>query len=128
MQLTIKQHIFVVTNYFRIRKFNEVQYLFKQRLRDRVQPTKVTIWKNIEKYKTEGLSINLNKDRSSRKKTERTQEHINLLQEKLIEDPKISARLNGLNISKSTFNRITKHDLKWHPNKMHARKKCNNYK
>ena len=27
-----------------------------------------------------------------------------------------------MDISKSTFSRITKHDLKWHPYKMHVRK------
>ena len=36
--------------------------------------------------------------------------------------------MNGLVISKSTFNRITKHNLKWHLNKMHVRKERNNYK
>ena len=44
------------------------------------------------------------------------------LQEKLIWDPRISARNNCLNISKSTFNRIPKRDFKWHPYKIHARK------
>ena len=41
-----------------------------------------------------------------------TQDYINLLQKKLIEDPRVSARNNGLDISKSTFNLITKRDLK----------------
>ena len=48
--------------------------------------------------------------------------NINLLQEKLIEDLRISARKNGLAISKSAFNRVTKRGLKCHPFKMHARK------
>ena len=73
------------------------------------------------KYKTKGSSLNLNKDRSDRSRTELTQEIIDLLQEKFIEDPRISARRIGLDISKSTFNRIPKHDLKWHPYKMHVR-------
>ena len=59
------------------------------------------IQKNVKKYKTEGPSLDLNKDRSGCRKTERTQENINLLQEKLIEDLRISAK-------KNTFNRITK--------------------
>ena len=41
----------------------------------------------------------------------------------VIEDPKISARKNGLDISKRTSNQITKRNLKWHPYKMHVRKK-----
>ena len=84
----------------------------------------MTIWKNDYKkqYKTERSSLNLNKDRSGRWKTERAQENINRLQEKLIENPRILARKNGLEISKSTFNRITKLDLKWLPYKMDIRK------
>ena len=76
-----------------------------------VSPTKMTIQKNIEKYKNKGSSLNLNKVRSSRKRTERTKKNINL-QEKLINDPRISARNNGLDISKTTFNRSSKRYLK----------------
>ena len=68
------------------------------------------------------LNKDLNKDRSCRRRTERTQENINFLQEKLIKDLRISAINNGLDISKSTFNRITKHDLKCHPYNMHEGK------
>ena len=38
-------------------------------------------------YKTEGSSLSLSKYHSGHRRTERTQENINLLQEKLIEDP-----------------------------------------
>ena len=78
----------------------------------------MTIYKNVKKKKTEESSLNLSIDRSGRRRTERTQKNIDLLQESPIEDPRISARNNDLNISKSTFNRITKSDLKWH--KMHV--------
>ena len=124
MQLTSEKQIFVVANYLRTRSFKEVLQLF----RDKVLPTKLTIWKNVKKYKTEGSTLNLNKDRAARRRTERTQENIKLLQEKLIEDPGISARKNGLDIGKRTFNRITKRSFKWHPYKMHIRKERNNYK
>ena len=80
-------------NYLRTRNFKEVQQLFEQRFRDRVPPTNMTIWKNVKECKTEGSSLNLNNDRLGRRRTERTQENINL-QEKLIEYPKISARKN----------------------------------
>ena len=58
----------------------------------------MTIWKNLRNNKAEGSRLNINKDRSGRRRTERTQENINLLQEKLIRDPKISARKNGLDM------------------------------
>ena len=48
-------------------------------LRD-VSPTKMIIRKYVKKYKTEGSSLNLYKARSGRKRTEPTQENINLLQ------------------------------------------------
>ena len=51
MQLTCEQRIFVVANYLMTTRFKEVQQLFEQRIRDRVSPTKMTIWKNIKKYK-----------------------------------------------------------------------------
>ena len=122
MQLTGEQRIFVVTNYLKTKSFKDVLQLFEHCLRDRVSPTKMTFWKNVEKYKTETSSLDLNKYRSCRRRTERTQENINLLQEQVIEDPRISARKNGLEISKNTFNRITKRALKLHPCKMHVRK------
>ena len=62
--------------------------------------TKMTIWKSVKKHKTEGSSLYQNRDRSGCWKTKRAQGNISFLQEKLIEDPKISVRKNGLNISK----------------------------
>ena len=53
MQLAIEQRIFVVTNNLMTRSFKEVQQFFEQRFRDRVLPTKMTIWKNAKKYKIE---------------------------------------------------------------------------
>ena len=69
------------------------------------------------------------KDRSGFRKTKRTQENINLLQENLIEGLRISATMNGLEITESIFNQITKRELKWNPYMMHVRnKRNNNYK
>ena len=79
-------------------------------------------WTKFEKYENERSRLKLNKDRAVRRRTKRTQENINLLQEKLIENPRISARMIDLNISKSTFNRIAMGDLKWHPNEMNVKR------
>jgi hypothetical protein len=78
----------------------------------------MTIWRNVSKYKTEGTSLNLNKGRSGRRRTGRSDENVRRVQEILTENPQISARKNGLNISKSTFNRIIKFDLKWYPSQL----------
>ena len=128
MQLTLEQRNFVVTNYLRPRSLTEVQQLFEQSFRDRGSPTKITMWKKAKRYKIERSRLNLNNDHSSRRRTERIQKNFSLLQEKLIMELTISARMNGLDISMSTFNRITKRDLKWHPNKMHVGKERSNYK
>ena len=61
---TSEQRIFVVTNYIRT--------IALKRFRDRDSPTKMTIWENVKKYKTKRSSINLNKDCSGRRGSERT--------------------------------------------------------
>ena len=53
---------------------------------------------NAIMYRTKGSNINLNTDRSALKRIEHTQKNFNLFLEKLIEDPRISARMNGLHI------------------------------
>lgn len=121
MQLSKEQRIFVVESYLRTGSFKLVQQHFEQRFPERASPTKKTIWTNVKKFKTEGTTLNLNKERSGCRRTERTPENINLVREKLIETPKISTRRNGLDISKSTFNRIVKKDLSYHAYKMHVR-------
>jgi len=108
MQLSKEQRVFVVESYLRTRSFKLVQQHFEQRFPERASPTKKTIWANVNKFKTEGTTLNLNKERSGCRRTERTPENINLVREKLIETPKITTRRNGLDISKSTFNRIVK--------------------
>ena len=51
----------------------------------------MTNQKNVKKYKTEGSGLSLDKDCLGCKRREHTQENINLPQEKLIEDLRISA-------------------------------------
>ena len=121
MQLSKEQRVFVVTSYLRTGSFKLVQQDFEQRFPKRALTTKKTIWTNVNKFKTEGKTSNLNRERSGCRRTERTRENINRVREKLIENPKISKRRNGLDISKSTFNRIVKNDLKYHAYKIHVR-------
>ncbi|KAF2356232.1 hypothetical protein FHG87_013013 [Trinorchestia longiramus] len=83
----------------------------------------MTIWRNVTRYRTEGTSLNLNKGRSGRKRTGRSEENVRVVQRALTENPQISARKSGLVVTKFTFNRIITLDLKWHPYKMHVRNK-----
>lgn len=123
MQLTKQQRVFIVEKYLVTKSFQQVSQSFEERFPERPSPTKMTIWRNVAKYRTEGTSLNLNKRRSGRKRTGRTEENIQRVHQALTETPHISARKSGLDISKSTFSRIVTLDLKWHPYKMHVRNK-----
>ncbi|KAF2362565.1 Protein of unknown function DUF4817 [Trinorchestia longiramus] len=123
MQLTKEQRIFIVVNFLDSNSIQHVQELFQERFPERNSPSKVTIWKNVRKSKTEGTSLNLNKGRSGCKSTERAPENVEIVHQALLANPDISSRKNGLGTNKSTFNRIVKIELKWHPYKMHVRHK-----
>ena len=75
---------------------------------------------NVRKYQNAGTSLNLNKGNSGRR-TIRTAENIDAVKDLLQQDPHASARRNPIQISRSSFNRITKHDIKWHPYRIHVR-------
>ena len=85
MQLS-KERVFVVTSYLRTGSFKLFQQDFEQGFPERASPTKKTIWTNVNKFKTEGTTSNLNRERSGCRRTERTTENINLVREKLIEN------------------------------------------
>ena len=74
MQLTSEQRILwleiiisdhkislLTSNYLKTRSFKEVQQPFEQHFWNRVSLTKITIRKNVKKYKTEGPSLNITK-------------------------------------------------------------------
>ena len=82
----------------------------------RAPPTPVTIRNNFKKYRDEGTSQNLCKQRSGRPKPARSLRNICAVRHALNRNPDMTARRNTLpNLSKSSFNRITKYELKWHP-------------
>ncbi|KAF2355747.1 Protein of unknown function DUF4817 [Trinorchestia longiramus] len=123
MQLTKEQRIFIVEKYFHEKSSQQVIQSFQEHFPERQSPTKMTIWRNFTRYRTEGTSLNLNKGRSGRKRTGRSEEYVRIVQGELAENPQISARKSGSDVTKSTFNRIITLDLEWHPYKMHVRNK-----
>ena len=75
-----------------------------------------------QKYTDYGTSLYRNSGHSGRPETGRSQENINRVHELLVDNPRgVSSRRNGLEISQSSFVRIVKYDLKWHPYKMRVR-------
>ncbi|KAF2364965.1 Protein of unknown function DUF4817 [Trinorchestia longiramus] len=123
MQITKEQRTFIVETYFQAKSFQQVIQSFQEHIPERQSPTEMTVWRNVTAYRTEGTSLNLNKGRSGRKRTGRSEENVRIVQEALTENLQISARKSGLDVTKSTFNRIITLDLKWHPYKMHMRNK-----
>ncbi|KAF2345962.1 Protein of unknown function DUF4817 [Trinorchestia longiramus] len=122
-QLTKEQRTFIVEKYFQAKSFQHVIQSFQEHFPERQSPTKMTIWRNVTRYRTEGTNLNLNKGRPGRKRTGRSEENVRIVQGALTENPQISARKSGLDVTKSIFSRIIPWDLKWHPYKMHVRNK-----
>ncbi|KAF2349663.1 Protein of unknown function DUF4817 [Trinorchestia longiramus] len=112
-QLTEEQRTFIVEKYFQAKSFQQVIQSFQKHFPERLSPTNMTIWRNVTRYRTEGTSLNLNKGRSGWKRTGRSEENVRIVQRALTENPQISARKSGLDVTKSTFNRIITLDLKW---------------
>ena len=82
----------------------------------RAPSTPVTIRNNFKKYRDKGTSQNLCKQRSGRPRTARSLRNIGAVRRALNCNPDMTARRNTLpNLSKSSFNTITKYELKWHP-------------
>jgi hypothetical protein len=117
-QLTAAQRVFVVKKYHETGSYRAVQEQFRLAFPGRNPPAKRTIQQNVRKYNLEGTSLNLNKGRSGRRRTERTDQNIQTVQG-LLGQQQITCRRNTLGLSKSTFNRIVKSDLQWHPYKIH---------
>ena len=116
-QLSNNQRVFVVETYFRTNSFKRVREEFSLRFPDRRAPSKPTIQRNVEKYRTHATSLNR---KTGAPTTVRTPETIDAVRQLLQENPCTCARGNGL-VSKSTFNRITKIDLRFHPYQMKIR-------
>ena len=120
-KLTTEQRVFIVTHYYETRSVDEVRRRFEEQYPAENLPSRSTVWRNVHKYKTHGTSLNRNKGNSGRKISVRTDEQIEEIRELLIVNPKVVARRDGVGISKTTFNKITKYDLKFHPYRIHLR-------
>ena len=102
VQLTTEKRIFAVKTYYETHSFVETQRLFRTRFPDREAPTKMNIWKNVRKYGEHGTRLNRNEHNSGRRRTGRTVQNINAVQEALGQNPTgISCRRNGLGLPSS---------------------------
>ena len=118
VQFTPRQRAFIVLRFAETHSAVQVQQEFRRRF-GRAPPTPVTIRNNFKKYRDEGTSQNLCKQRSGRPRTVRSLRNIGAVRRALNRNPDMTARRNTLpNLSKPSFNRITNYELKWHPYKL----------
>ena len=87
VQLTIQQRIFVVRTYFETKSYVEVRRLFQNEFPGRRPPTDMTIYRNVIKYSQHGTSLNRNSACSGRRRSGRSNENIDRVQEALEENP-----------------------------------------
>ena len=81
-----------------------------------IPPHRNSILYNFRKYQNHFTSLNRNHGRSGRRRTGRSAVNIQLVAQELLNNPTASIRRNNLpNLSPSTFNRIVRMDLHWHP-------------
>jgi hypothetical protein len=118
MQLTREQRVFIVTSYNRSKSLKQVQNSFVQQFPERTSPTKRTILKNVQKFNENGTILNLNKGHSGRQITVTTERNIQLVRQVLEENPSASVRRNDTELSRSSFHRIVRKELKFYPYKM----------
>ena len=118
----------LVTTDLRAGSLEAARNAFRARFAFREPPTKMTVWRNLKKYRETGTSHNRNKGISGRPKTARRIENIETVREVLERNPRaVSCRRNGTGISKTSFQRIVTRDLRWHPYKMTIRHQLNTY-
>ena len=121
VQLTTEQRVSIVKNYLQTQSSTAVQNVFQARFPGRNPPAPSTILRNVNKYLNAGTSLNLNKGNSGRRRSIRTAENIEAVRDVLQQNPHVSAGRNPVPISSTSFNRITRLDIKWHPYRMHVR-------
>ena len=98
MQLTTEQHVLVVKTFYKTSSYLKVKEVFRRRFPEKDPPTNRTIWKNVGKYKTERINLNINKAGSGRRRrTVRTKETIELFRFHVEDNAKnVSCRRNVL--------------------------------
>ena len=114
-QFTPQERAFLVRVYIETGSRQETIRQFQHEYPDRQAPSPSTVWRNYQKYVTHGTSTNRNMGNSGRPRTVRSPANVEAVRQTLNLNPHSSARRNDLpQISRSSFNRITHRDLKWH--------------
>ena len=119
-QFSPQQRSFLVREYHRTNSVAAVLERFREVYPRERCPSRATVYNNVIKYTEMGTSQNRNQGNSGRGRMGRSPANIQEVQNALQNHPAggVSCRRNGLGLSSSTFNRITRLDLQFHPYQM----------
>lgn len=122
-QFSVDERTFITKRYWETHSTSQVQQEFIQNFPNAVRiPTKKAISYNAHKFDRYGKVVNRQPDASGRRKTARSNANIARVRRAVNQNPRISSRRNPLpDMSQSTFNRITRKDLNYHPYKIQVR-------
>ena len=84
-QFTPQQRAFLVTEYARANSVTEVLQHFRRQYPNTRCPARLTVYRNLEKYRNQGTSQNLNKGHSGRPRTGRSRHNIEAFRHRLDE-------------------------------------------
>ncbi len=116
IQFTKNERAFMVTVYAETHNSTETCRRFALMFPNWGIPSKGTFLSNFHKYQTHGTSENRNTGKSGQPRTVQTPQNIAAVRQEIAQNGQVSVRRNNLpHISKASFNRITKYDLKYHP-------------
>ena len=79
---------FCCRKFFERKSYIAVQVAFQERF-NQAPPSKKTIQQNVEKSRSHGTSLNRNKEYSARRRTARSEENIELVRNKLENNPNL---------------------------------------
>ena len=115
-QLTIEQRGFLVETFIRTESIGQTLKAFEEKFVDRKPPTRANVRHLIIKFKKDGTVWNLNKNRSGRKRTARTDEKRRLIEAEVVDKVTSVRRIaSATDISKSSAQRIMRRDIKVKP-------------
>ena len=121
-QFFVAQRVFMVKTYTQTRNYVQTKHPFRHQFPNSHKPSKFAIKWNYEKYNVHGTSLNRNKDNSGKWKIARSNQNIAAVLQELQKKPRSSSRKNNVpQISPSSFHRIKKCDLYWHPYRIQHR-------
>ena len=111
----------MVDTYLQTGSYNHVIREFGRAYPNDRAPSKQVISYNVRKFRTHGTTHNRNAFNCGRLRTARSEENAAMLRAALQENGRITSRRNGLNLSQSTFSRLTRFDLNLYPYRMRRR-------